>query len=196
MKIRNGFVSNSSSSSFLCNICGQIESGFDCSLSDFEMEQCEHGHQFHLAHAERDFRQSATKEEQYQYLRKHFVSEKEETEQDIQDLQNMINGTKKIPTWYQKDIERNPNYLQEKIEYYKQKLITDNENIEDLDIDYKDMSDEDFDDEYGDVISEYIYDTGVPESFCPVCAKLKEYEQDAEWQKYKELQEKFNGVCF
>ena len=68
--------------------------------------------------------------------------------------------------------------------------------VEDLDIDYKDMSDEDFDDEYGDVISEYIYDTGVPESFCPVCAKLKEYEQDAEWQKYKELQEKFNGVCF
>ena len=55
MKVRNGFVSNSSSSSFVCNICGEIEAGYECSLSDFEMEECEHGHTFHTEHADADF---------------------------------------------------------------------------------------------------------------------------------------------
>ena len=41
MKIRNGFVSNSSTSSFICNICGEVEAGMDLSLSDVEMECCE-----------------------------------------------------------------------------------------------------------------------------------------------------------
>ena len=37
MKIRNGFVSNSSSSSFTCAICGCTESGMDLGLDDFGM---------------------------------------------------------------------------------------------------------------------------------------------------------------
>ena len=44
MKIRSGFVSNSSSSSFICDVCGRMESGWDASLSDFEMYECENGH--------------------------------------------------------------------------------------------------------------------------------------------------------
>lgn len=44
MKIRLGFVSNSSSSSFVCSVCGAIESGMDASLSDFGMVRCEYGH--------------------------------------------------------------------------------------------------------------------------------------------------------
>lgn len=46
MKIRKGFVSNSSSSSFMCDITGEINSERDASLSDFDMIECEHGHQF------------------------------------------------------------------------------------------------------------------------------------------------------
>lgn len=44
MKTRSGFVSNSSSSSFTCNVCGESQSGMDMSLSDFDMFECENGH--------------------------------------------------------------------------------------------------------------------------------------------------------
>ena len=47
MKVRKGFVSNSSSSSFVCDITGGIESGMDASLSDFEMVECENNHLFY-----------------------------------------------------------------------------------------------------------------------------------------------------
>lgn len=40
MKIRTGFVSNSSSSSFVCDVCGNIESGWDLGLNDAEMCEC------------------------------------------------------------------------------------------------------------------------------------------------------------
>ena len=46
MKIRTGFVSNSSSSSFVCDISGGVECGYDCSLSDVEMVRCTEGHTF------------------------------------------------------------------------------------------------------------------------------------------------------
>jgi hypothetical protein len=46
-KIRVGFVSNSSSSSFVCSVCGEIESGMDASASDFDMKLCVNGHYFH-----------------------------------------------------------------------------------------------------------------------------------------------------
>jgi len=44
MKIRSGFVSNSSSSSFTCNVCGATESGYDVSLNDVGMFECIKGH--------------------------------------------------------------------------------------------------------------------------------------------------------
>lgn len=46
MKKRLGFVSNSSSSSFVCLVSGQIESGMDAGLGDFEMCECTDGHVF------------------------------------------------------------------------------------------------------------------------------------------------------
>ena len=44
MKIRKGFVSNSSSQSFVCDVCGYETSGWDLSLSEAEMVECENGH--------------------------------------------------------------------------------------------------------------------------------------------------------
>ena len=43
-KYRTGFVSNSSSSSFTCDICGETASGMDMVLSDADMFSCENGH--------------------------------------------------------------------------------------------------------------------------------------------------------
>jgi hypothetical protein len=46
MKIRTGFVSNSSSSSFICDVSGAVESGWDLSLSEAGMYECKAGHTF------------------------------------------------------------------------------------------------------------------------------------------------------
>lgn len=47
MKKRNGFVSNSSSSNFICDSCGEAESGWDMGLSECEMFKCTNGHTIH-----------------------------------------------------------------------------------------------------------------------------------------------------
>ena len=44
MKIRSGFVSNSSSSSFVCDICGETAEGWDLSLTDCDYYECVNGH--------------------------------------------------------------------------------------------------------------------------------------------------------
>ena len=46
MKIREGFVSNSSSSSYTCDVSGETYSGMDLGLSDVGMMDCIHGHTF------------------------------------------------------------------------------------------------------------------------------------------------------
>lgn len=47
MKIRAGFVSNSSSSSFICDVCGDEVSGVDIDFTWYELGICENGHNFH-----------------------------------------------------------------------------------------------------------------------------------------------------
>lgn len=46
MKFRKDFVTNSSSSSYVCEICGRSESGWDLGLSECEMMECVNGHIF------------------------------------------------------------------------------------------------------------------------------------------------------
>ena len=54
MKVRNGFVSNSSTSSFVCDICGEKYEGWDASPSDpdFECSVCENEHIMCNSHLE------------------------------------------------------------------------------------------------------------------------------------------------
>jgi hypothetical protein len=51
MKTRLGFVSNSSSSSYTCQICHRTESGMDLGYYDAGMWQCKLGHTFCAEHA-------------------------------------------------------------------------------------------------------------------------------------------------
>lgn len=44
MKVRKGFVSNSSSSSFVCDVCHENVSGMDMGLIDAQMFECTGGH--------------------------------------------------------------------------------------------------------------------------------------------------------
>ena len=46
MKIRTSFVSNSSSSSFMCLVTGEIFSGMDADPQSFGIVECENGHEF------------------------------------------------------------------------------------------------------------------------------------------------------
>ncbi|MHA2280252.1 MAG: hypothetical protein ACXAC5_05275 [Promethearchaeota archaeon] len=52
MKIRAGFVSNSSSSSFLCNVCGEMETGWDGQYS-FATSYCCRGHEMCSEHIDK-----------------------------------------------------------------------------------------------------------------------------------------------
>ena len=51
MKIRKGFVSNSSSSSFVCDVCDCVETGYD-GMYDFPTTYCQGGHHFCSDHLE------------------------------------------------------------------------------------------------------------------------------------------------
>ena len=46
MIVRQGFVSNSSSSSFICMVSGRVEAGMDLGMEDAGMCECENGHVF------------------------------------------------------------------------------------------------------------------------------------------------------
>ena len=51
MKIRQGFVSNSSSSSYTCDVCNRTESGWDMGVAEAGMNSCVGGHTFCTKHA-------------------------------------------------------------------------------------------------------------------------------------------------
>lgn len=50
MKIRTGFVSNSSSSSYVCEICNTATEAYDCNIYEIGFCECENGHMFCIDH--------------------------------------------------------------------------------------------------------------------------------------------------
>jgi superoxide dismutase len=52
MKVRQSFVSNSSSCSFICDVCKEHAEGHDLCIQDAEMFQCENGHTSCQSHDE------------------------------------------------------------------------------------------------------------------------------------------------
>lgn len=62
-KVRSGFVSNSSSSSFICVVCGNEASGWDICLSEADMVECVKGHVFCSGHLLEKEKEEATANE-------------------------------------------------------------------------------------------------------------------------------------
>ncbi len=61
MKVRKGFVSNSSTTSFLCDYCGEERAGMEMCLEDACMYECVNGHTFCGSHVELDSSPEAQK---------------------------------------------------------------------------------------------------------------------------------------
>lgn len=73
MKIRNGFVSNSSSSSFQCDYCGtfEVDEGGDMGMYEFGFVECKAGHTICTSHlsadAQRKVEELAADDEDFQW---------------------------------------------------------------------------------------------------------------------------------
>jgi len=78
MKIRKGYVSNSSSSSFICDISGGIEVGYDLTMEDADMWECENGHTMYDSYVKYD----SEKELVLEYLRNDLVISKSSSYRD------------------------------------------------------------------------------------------------------------------
>ena len=78
MKFRKDFVTNSSSSSYICEICGEEQSGWDISLEECEMFECENGHVLCQEHM-----LNPSREEQINEILKNDYWNKETREYDI-----------------------------------------------------------------------------------------------------------------
>lgn len=160
MKIRNGFVSNSSTSSFICDFCGYLVAERDLCLSDAGMIYCEHEHLFCEDHAEN-------------------FNLWDLTDENFKDIKEML--LRRIEKYSDDNCEWEKDFI-EKIDLY---LESDDEE--------KDADMED----YLDSIEATYYlreEIGIPEKYCPVCKRLKEMQQDTDYEIYKQLFEKFNGI--
>lgn len=192
MKFRKGFVSNSSSSSFVCEVCGEIESGYDCSLNDFAMAMCEHEHTFHKSHAEKDF-YDAPIFTKYEYIKKYWQKILDYSKENLAEYQAKNEG-KGVSDWEKDNLETNPNYFQKIIDDIKKRITVQEANLEELAEDYANMSEDEFSDKYEDDFADIVSEEGVPEEYCPVCALLKKAEQDEEYAEYQRLKEKFSYI--
>jgi hypothetical protein len=71
MKIRKGFVTNSSSSSYICDYCNRAEVGYDLAIEDADMYECENGHVLCRYHFNEEF----DKNDVYKAVKRRFIDE-------------------------------------------------------------------------------------------------------------------------
>lgn len=86
MKIRKSFVSNSSSSSFTCDVCGANESGMDLCLSDINMSECVNGHTFCNNHINKDIKDLSVEQKREILIKQNKYDEDEDEVERIKAL--------------------------------------------------------------------------------------------------------------
>ena len=139
MKVRRGFVSNSSSSSFVCDVCGEEQSGWDMGLSDAGMYECKNGHIFCESHAK-----TLTRQIMIKYIKDNEIVEKDE-KIDSLSLDELIEIERENSEMeYCYPIELCPicNFnnltLIDEVKYYRKKLNTsENQTLKDIKKAYK-----------------------------------------------------------
>jgi hypothetical protein len=120
MKFRMGFVTNSSSSSYVCEVCREVESGYDLSLEEAGMYICECGHMFCQAHAV----EVATDKDEAKILASYFKRKLAETNYtgpiDIEEARQYV---------AKYDSGAHNNSFFEKVDEYYEIIISDYENM-------------------------------------------------------------------
>jgi len=167
MKIRNGFVSNSSSSSFICDVCGHDESGYDMTINEAGMVECEHGHIFcecHLIGGEKSYekiREEFFKRDDINEVISDFVDSEEEVEDFINELKEDIDNF---------------------TEFYDDRIVGDYDEYVPIEkcplCSFKSISDEDF-------ISFLKKDKEITKESIvkEISLKFKDYQEFKDWKK-------------
>lgn len=143
MKIRNGFVSNSSSSSFTCDVCGETYSGWDACLSEAEMYECENGHTFCESEA-------------------HSPTLEASVASYVERCETRVKNAKSNYEWAKKNYSEDDDYVQGRADAIVEAEKTYAEVLEN-----KDNTDEEF---WEDILSDPFDDRyEVPSCYCPIC---------------------------
>ena len=99
MKVRKGVVSNSSSSSYVCDVCGYDVSGWDMCLSEAEMVCCDADHIMCEEHVHSSIR-SIGREKLEELCKETEIKPDEYNDEDLADevWQDILNNDREIPS--------------------------------------------------------------------------------------------------